>query len=682
MAEEYDFERTDDFEADGPEPAESRKALVAEWLGKIEKARKAREKTFKEMRKAQDFAMYGADKKWRDAGKYTVPILPRYINQTVAQLYARNPKTIFKRRQRLEYKLWDGRLDTLQAAMQMAQMGDVSAAAILAEVAQVRQRNESIERMGKTLEILYQYYIDEQSTGFKEQLKATVRRAKVSKVGWVKIGFQRLLEPRPGVIDKIADATDKIRATELALAKLQEGSDEYGETSAKLEQLKLNLADLERDKEMVAREGLVFDFPKSDQIIVDPACTHLRTLTGARWIAHLYERSPEDIEKIYGVDIRGKFRAYSSRNDKECDEKQDDAYARVYEVWDKENLQMFVVCEGYPDFLQEPATPDIYIERFWPFFPLVFNEVEHYSEIYPLSDVEQAKDIQEEYNRSREALREHRIAARPYWVEAAGLSEDEKIKLADHSAHEVVSLKTLVAGQKIEDLIQRGPTAPIDPNLYELESHFNDLLRVVGYQEAQIGAVSGATATESSIAQQAQSASQSDQTDDIDTLLTELAKAGGQILLQHVSKDTVVEIVGEGAVWPDLPQTREEAAKEIYLEAQAGSTGKPNQAASLANMERAAPWLVQLPGVNQEPLVRKYAELLDIPMEELYAEGMPSITAINALLSRGAGNPGENPTGDPTTDPNMQGGAGAQNAENPQVDEPGPQPGYPAPGVA
>jgi len=679
---EEEFGLVNEIENKGQEPTQSRAALVAEWLEKIEKARKAREKTFKDMRKAQDFAMYGADKKWRESGKYTVPILPRYINQTIATLYARNPKTVFKRRQRLEYKLWDGRLDTLQAAMQMAQMGDPASMAILAEVAQVRQRNQSIERMGKTLEILYQYYIDEQSTGFKEQLKAAVRRAKVAKVGWVKIGFQRMLEPRPGIIDKIADATDKIKSIELAMTKLQEGSEEYGETSAKLEQLKLNLADLERDKEMIVREGLVFDFPKSDQIIVDTACTHLRTLAGARWIAHLYERSPEEIEKTYGVNVRGKFRAYSSRNDKECDEKQEGAYARVYEVWDKENLQMFVVCEGYPDFLQEPAAPDIYIERFWPFFPLVFNEVEHYDEIYPLSDVEQAKDIQEEYNRSREALREHRIAARPYWVEAAGLSSEEKTKLADHSAHEVVSLKTLVAGQKIEDLIQRGPTAPIDPNLYELESHFNDLLRVVGYQEAQIGSVSGATATESSIAQQAQSATQSDQTDDIDGLLTDLARAGGQILLQNVSKETVIEIVGEGAVWPDLPQTREEAAKEIYLEAQAGSTGKPNQAASLANMERAAPWLVQLPGVNQEPLVRKYSELLDIPMEELYAEGMPSITAINALISRGPENPGANPTGDPTTDPNMQGGAGVQNAENPQVDEPGPQPGYPAPTVA
>jgi hypothetical protein len=208
----------------------------------------------------------------------------------------------------------------------------------------------------------------------------------------------------------------------------------------------------------------------------------------------------------------------------------------------------------------------------------VFNEIEHEEELYPPSDVEQAKHIQNEYNRSREALREHRIAARPYYAVSNRLEQEERKKLANHAAHEIISFNQLAPGEKVEDFLQRGPTAPIDPNLYEVEMIFNDLLRTVGTQEANLGGMSGGTATESSIAEQSRTVSQADNVDDLDELLTDVAKAFGQICLMELSKETVVEIVGPGAVWPDMPQSREEAAKDLLLEIKAGSSGRPNRA--------------------------------------------------------------------------------------------------------
>lgn len=661
-----------------PEVPEGRAALVKQMIEKVQKGRDHFDKTFKAMKVSQDFARYGSDREWRESGKYAVPILPRYINQTVSNLYAKNPKTVFKRRPRLDYQLWDGRSDTLQAAMQMAQQGDQQSMMLIQEVLSVRQHNTMLDRMGMTAQILYQYFLDEQGANFKQQLKAAVRRSKTCKVAWIKIGFQRQLEERPEVSQGIADSTSKLAEIQAALQKIADGDPAYDETSAEAEKLRLNLQDLQRDQFIAAREGLVFDFPKSDQIIVDPKCTHLKSLTGAEWVAHMFEMDKDDILETWKVDVGSDFTAYD-RDGKPYDGDKEKACARVFQVWDIENQQVSVVCEGYKDFLEEPHTPDVWIERFWPFFPIVFNETEHYEEIYPLSDVEQAKDIQEEYNRSREALREHRIAARPYWVEGIGLSDEEKANLSNHPAHAVVSLPTLGTGQKVEDLLQRGPTAPIDPNLYELESHFTDLTRVVGYQEAQFGSVSGATATESSIAQHSQSASQSDNVDDLDEVLTELAKAGGQILFTQMSKDKVIEIVGEGAVWPDTPMTREEAAKEIYLETEAGSSGRPNKAADLANMERGMPFLLQLPDLKPQPIAKKYLSLLDIDVDEAIADGVPSITALNAIIAKMGANQGAQPTGDPRTDPNSQGAEGAQNAPSTESGGPGPQPAYPAP---
>lgn len=676
---------------------EGTRKLVAQWTDKIVTARKGREKTFKQMRENQQFARYGSTKEWHESGKYTVPILARHINQSVATLYARNPKAVATRRPRMMYKVWDGRQDSLQAAMESVQMAmgsppsmgdpangvppspgtppsppDPNAMAVLQEVGQVRQQNLMLDRMARTISMLWEYYLAEQGTNYKQQLKSAVRRTKVCKVAWVKLGYQRIMEPRPDVIGQINDITSKIASIEATLEEMSEGDLE--ETSAKAEQLRLNLKDLERDKEMVVREGPVLSFPRANQVIVDLKCIHLKSLAGAEWMAEEFEMTPCEIEKVYKIDVKSEFKQYASDGNP-YDKKPEECTARVYEVWDQVNLQSFVICEGYCGFLREPATPENWIERFWPYFPLVFNEVEDDQDIYPSSDIEYGKHIQSEYNRSREGLRQHRIAARPFYVTAKGLDRDERDKLANHADHEIIEMPTLAANQKVEDLIQRGPVQPIDPNLYEVEGVFNDLLRGVGTQESQLGGMSRGTATESTIAEQSMSASNSDQVDDLDEMLTDLFRAGGQLMLLNVAKDTVVEIVGPGAVWPDTPQTRSEAAAEIYLEMAAGSSGRPNQAAELAKLERAMPYLQQMPGVNPEPLIRKYETLLEFDPDELVADGMPSMTAINAMMAKMAmGGMGGNPVAEGAA--GSQGGA--QNAQSTQQNEPGPQAGFPA----
>jgi hypothetical protein len=658
-----------------PEATDAQKALIKKWTEKIVSAKKHYEPVFKQMRKNQEFARFGADKAWRDGGNYTVPILARHINQVVASLYARNPKAIASRRERMMYKTWDGRQDSLQAAMQMAPLGDPNALAIIQEVVAAQQMNLMYDRMGRTMSILWQYFMDEQGTNYKQQLKAAVRRSKVCKVAWVKLGFQRALEPRPDVSAQINDVTSKIANVEYTLTDIEDG--EYDKNGPESEQLRTNMADLQNDPEMVVREGPVLSFPKANQVIVDPACTQLKTLAGARWMAEEFEMDTCDIEKIYKIDVGANFKQYSPDGNP-YDKKPEECSARVYQVWDQENLQVFTICEGYPGYLKEPSTPQDWLERFWPYFPIVFNEPEDDKDIYPQSDVEHGEHIQKEYNRAREALRQHRVAARPYYVTAKGLDEHEKRKLANHADHELIEMPTLASGQKVEDLIQRGPVANIDPNLYEVEGVFNDLLRSVGTNDAQIGGTSGGTATESSIADQSLAVQKSDNVDDLDEVLTDVFRAGGQLMLLNLTKQTVVDIVGPGAVWPDTPETRSEAAKEIYLDMKAGSSGRPNRASELANLERAMPYLQQVPGVNPEPLIKKYAPLLDIDPEELWAGSMPSMTALNAIMAKMAGAPAGVGPGGGAPEAQSQGPQGAQNAPSTQRNEPGPQPAYPA----
>jgi hypothetical protein len=110
----------------------------------------------------------------------------------------------------------------------------------------------------------------------------------------------------------------------------------------------------------------------------------------------------------------------------------------------------------------------------------------------------------------------------------------------------------------------------------------------------------------------------------------------------------------------------------VFLKIQAGSSGRPNKAQDLANIERAVPILVQTPGINPEWLAKHTLRVLDphIDLEEAYTAGLPSITAMNRQAQAG--------TGDPASDPNAQGGEGGDNQQAPNPGKGGPQASFQA----
>jgi hypothetical protein len=180
------------------------------------------------------------------------------------------------------------------------------------------------------------------------------------------------------------------------------------------------------------------------------------------------------------------------------------------------------------------------------------------------------------------------------------------------------------------------------------------LQRAVGVQEADLGGTSGDTATETSIAASSKASATGSAVDDIDETLTGIAKAAGQILLLNVGEETVKNIVGPGAMWPTL--TKAEVARDIFLEIEAGSSGRPNQAMELQNFERLAPILMQLPGIKPAFLVKQALKRLDdrVDVDEAIADGLPSITSMNSGNMPGQpGTPG---------DPAAQGPQGSMNA--------------------
>lgn len=657
------------------EPTRRRLELVKTLLKKVKDAEKFHEPAFKRMLRNMELTYRGYTEEWAE-DQYSANIIQRHVQQRTAALYAKNPKAAAKRRDRLDYRVWDGDAEKLQMAMatvdearNMMQEPPMASLMLVQDYTEVQKRRDRLERIAKTLECLFEYYMAEAEPSFKGQMKSLVRRVITTGVGYVKLGFQRDMERMPEIAAKIADITARLDHLRRISSEMAEG--EIAKDDPEAEELMLSLKALHDEPMMIVREGLVFDFPECDAIIVDPLCRQLRGFVGARWIAHKLFLTPEEVKEIYGKDLKDigyttydqKGRSSDTKSSRNTarkaladPESQNNPLACVYELYDKPSGLKYVMVDGGKDFLEEPASPPCQLQSFWPVYALVFNETEHKHQLYPKADVELMEAMQAEYNRARQGLREHRRANRPkYAVPAGVLEEEDKAKLQSHPANAVLELQALATGQKVSDVLQPVQMIGIDPNLYEVKTIFDDVQIVVGSQEANFGGVSNATATETSIAESARTSALGAQVDELDSFMSDIARSAGQILLQQMSAEQVKKIAGEGAVWPEL--TAQDIQEEIFLEIEAGSTGKPNKAAELRNMERILPYLIQIPGIKPEWLAKEVLKRMDDKLDigEALVEGMQSIVAMNAAK-------GGAPQEGGAALPMLQGEQGAQNA--------------------
>lgn len=642
-------------EEEEKEVTEARRNLVTEMLSRVQNAKGDHKDAFKRMKADMDLVFHGYDPKTWGADKYSVNLAQRHVQQRTAALYAKNPRCVSKRRQRMAYTLWDGSQEMLQDAMSARQMAEQNQAPIpqavgmvLAEYDRVQAENAKMDKISQTLEILFHYFMQESQPTFKSQMKALVRRMLTTGVGYVKLGFQREMQRKPEISARMNDIQVRLDHLKRLAEEVAEG--EIGENDAEYEELTLSLKALAEEPDVIVREGLMFDFPDSTAIIVDPRCKQLRGFIGARWIAHQMFFAPEEVEEIYGKCVDDSYTGYevkgrshdSSKNtgesgDGNAKKNTNEGMVCVYEIYDKPSGLVYTVAEGFDDFLSEPAEPELKLETFWPVFGLVCNEVEHDKEIYPPSDVHLMRSMVEEYNRAREGLREHRKANRPAYLTPGGALEDEeKEKLASRPAHSVITVQGLQVGQKSEDVVTPLKTVGIDPNLYEVKTVFDDVQLAVGAQEANFGGTAGATATETSVAESSRMSALGAQVDELDSFMTEIARASGAILFQHMSAEQVKRIAGPGAVWPEL--TAQEIADEVMLEIEAGSTGKPNQAAELRNLERVLPYIIQIPGISPEWLAKEVLKRMDdkLDIDAALAEGTQSIVAQNGMKDANA----------------------------------------------
>jgi hypothetical protein len=629
-----------------PEPSQSRKSLVGEWLNKIHRAKAHWKPVHRRMREDTDFYM---GKQWPNSSDdtlYVANLVQKHVQNRVAALYAKNPKVVCKRRRTVDFAIWDGDPSSFQNAQVLAQQAAMQGlpppAQVTALIQDIQQGTESrrrADRVAKTLEIVFHHIVEAQA--LKPQMKQLIRRVCVTGVGFLKLGYHRVMGQRPEDVAKVTDITEQLSMLERLIADRQDGR--ILEDQAKAEQLRILLSELANKQDMVVDEGLVFDFPVSESVIIDPRCRQLKGFVGAEWVAQEFLLTVDEVKEIYKVDLGKSFVAHEDDRTRGMDEGEDDrqrSLAKVYEVYCKRDGLKYVLADGYPEFLTEPACPDLKLRRFWPIFVLAFNEVESDRDIYPPSDVRLAMPIQREYNLARQRLREHRHANRPLYVTPTGMmTKEEAEKLSTRNPHDVIQLSALQPGQDVGSVLQVVKPAPIDPALYDTSMYLDDFYRVLGSQEANFGGTGSSTATEVSVAESSRMTAMGSSIDELDEFLIDLARASGEVLLANMNASTATKIAGVGASWPTL--SPQEISDQLLLEIEAGSSGRPNKAAEVQMLERVGPLLMQVPGVSPvwfaKQAINRWDEGLDV--EDAILSGVPSMVAMNAQKQMAAQSP-------------------------------------------
>ncbi|MGN6451262.1 MAG: hypothetical protein ACTHLK_22245 [Brucella intermedia] len=703
-------------QAETPE-SEAERNLVKKIQATIKADKEHFKDDFAQMRRDMYVAKYGRVPDYPKE-HYKANLAGRHVKQKTAALYAKNPKAVARRRDSLDFAIWDENPQSLQMAMQtisMAQQmqgmiepqldpvtGQMVAPQIPPEIEQAftaatelvedfqqgMTRRTTIQKIGKTLEILFAQALREQKpVDFKTGMKKMVRRACTTGVGYVELGFQREYGQRPAMAEKMADFRDRLDHLRNLANQVADGS--ITEDDPEIAELQSAIATLQNEPEVLLREGLIVDFPQSTRVIPDKLTRELVGFVGSRHVTLEYLFTEDQVREMFDVDIGSSYVGYAQDGKANTSESSanivpdDDTYGDMAEtktvgkgtglicVWkyyDKPSGQVYYVADGYPKFLRAPAAPDVFVEDFWPVYALTFNEVESDDSPFPPSDVFLMLDQQMEYNRSRQGMREHRRAARPRWAYQNGVLQEGDVKrISTAEPFDAVAID-LPDGQTLKDVLQPVPVPGVDPNLYETGQLFSDIELTVGSSEAQFGGLSKATATESAIAANASASSDSSGVDDLDAFLTMVARAAGQILLREMSEEQVKAVVGIGAVWPQM--TLADIANELFLEVEAGSSGKPNQAVEIRNWKEMLPFLLQMPNISPMWLARETVRRLDdkADLTEALAEGAMSVMAANKMAQIG--------TGDPATDPNAQGEQGADNAPTQTEQSAGSEPTF------
>lgn len=392
--------------------------------------------------------------------------------------------------------------------------------------------------------------------------------------GWIKVGY-RFVEEEAELDPAEAQAEFESLVAE---------ADAYAAENPEL------AGDVPTDEEIAANMTetsmiVVEDRPFVERVspadmLVDPEGTSEEDIT---WLAQKIVRPIEDVQEDerYKASVRRKVKADTTmKTDYLTDgeaKKHDSEIERVtvYEFYDLKAGTMCVFAEGCDDFLIEPQ-PMPYA------FGHPFVMIRNYdvpNDFYPIGDLEMLEDVQQELNKTRSQMMNHRKKyARKYLFKEG--SFDPNGRAALQSDEDNVMVPVVDDNTPLSEVVVPLQQVPLSADVYNYSEIIEaDLDKISGVNEYARGATPEIrrTATEAAIIQDAANARAADKLAVMEQAIATIARKVVQLAQQFLTGEQVARIVGAEGQQLWVPFEADDIQGEFDFEVEGGSTQPNNE---------------------------------------------------------------------------------------------------------
>jgi hypothetical protein len=317
-------------------------------------------------------------------------------------------------------------------------------------------------------------------------------------------------------------------------------------------------------------------------MFVDPEAT---CLDDAKWIAQRIVRPLSEVkkDKRYKGSVRRSLEPDAGlrtrwSNDTERDEYSNDVdRVTIYEYYDLEAGTLSVCAHQANDYLLDP-TPMPYA------FGHPFVMMRNYDipdVFYPMGDLDQIESLQEELNKTRTQMTNHRKRyARKYLYHERSFGPEGREALESDEDGRFVPV--VDENRDLSSVVTPLPQVPLAPEIYEqshiIEQDINTVSGVSEYSRGQMPEIRR-TATEASIIADAGNARSADKLATVEIIIGDVARRILQLMQQYMTQPQMVRIQGRNAEEYYVAYTREDILGEYDFSVEGGSTQPLNETA-------------------------------------------------------------------------------------------------------
>ena len=422
-----------------------------------------------------------------------------------------------------------------------------------------------------------------QKAELKRVSKQVLRSCMVSKIGIVKVTYQRDYIKDPLVSRQLDDAQDTLAVLIDSIRK--EDIVQQDEKDSLVQEQNMIVESLQENVSVQRREGLNLGYVRPEDFRMDTSLDSIADYKQARWMANRtwmtpkevmsrFQLSKEDIEKFTTYRRNQNGIPQRLTKDTNVGEGEDVSVAiAIWEYWDKITQTVYTWAEGGDSYVKTPFHPSKMGDCWFPYFILGLNWVD--GEEWPISDVDLLENLQDEYMTIRTLAAKHRDLSAPFYVADSSRINYEDIETFSNATIGDIALIN-ASGAGVNTVFQPASTPPFNPMIYDTSAIRSDIEWISGLGDAARGSVAKSkTATEANILQEGLSTRVGEKVDLLEDWLKDLATFASEILLQEMSPEMVLQEAGENAFWPQVD--KQTLYDRIYINIKAGSTGMPDK---------------------------------------------------------------------------------------------------------